>query len=124
MEIPTGEIVSVNGNYEQLRRNLSNNIYLLRHYKKMGRKEFARHLECGIQRICGLEKGVFTPTLEGLSRIAKVLETTPGRLLDVNSRGYLEGRFDLLLDHSRSLEYPPGEFFPERVRAFVEGNFF
>ena len=125
MGIPINEIVSLNGNHEQVIRNLSNNIYLLRHYKKMKRKEFARQIKYGISRISELENGGLTPKLEGLSRIAEVLGTTPEKLLNVNSRRCLEaGRFYLLLDHSRSLEYPPGEFFPERVRTFVEGNFF
>ncbi len=123
--MPASEVVPQNGNHNQVIRNLSNNIYLLRHYKKMERKEFARQIGRNVSRISGLENGGLAPKLEGLSRIAEVLGTTPGRLLDVNSRRCLEeGRFYLLLDHSRSLEYPPGEFFPERVRAFVEGNFF
>lgn len=119
------EVVSPNLNHKQVIRNLSNNIYLLRHYKQMRRKEFARQIGRNVSRISNLEDGGLAPKLEDLSRIAEVLGTTPGRLLDVNSRVYLEaGGFNLLLDHSRSLEYPPGEFFPERVRAFVEGNFF
>ena len=125
MGIPINEIVSLNGNHKQVIINLSNNIYLLRHYKEMRRKEFAKQIGSVVSSVSRIETGKSTPNLENLSKIAEVLGTTPGRLLDVNSRGYLEAnRVDLLLDHSRSLEYPPGEFFPERVRAFVEGNFF
>lgn len=125
MEISAEEIVPRNGNHEQVIRNLSNNIYLLRHYRKMRRGEFAKQIESVTPRVSALENGGLAPKLKDLSRIAEVLGTTPGRLLDVNSRRYLEeGRFYLLFDHSRRLEYPPGELFPKEVRAFVEGNFF
>lgn len=125
MGIPAGEIVFPNWDHEQVRRNLSSNIYLLRHYRKMRRGEFAKQIGSVTPRVSALENGGLTPKLKDLSRIAEVLGTTPGRLLDVDSRRYLEeGRFYLLFDHSRRLEYPPGEFFPKEVRAFIERNFF
>lgn len=108
-------------------RNFSNNVYLLRHYHGLKRKELAAKLRCDESSIYRFENGGSMPGIEGLTRIATILGTTSGRLLDIDSGAYLQSRNLLMfLNRSRYLEHPPGEILNRnlQIRNFIEQSFF
>lgn len=107
--------------------NFSNNLYLLRHYYGLKRKELAAKLHRDESSVSRFESGKSTPKIEELARIAGVLGTNSGRLLDIDSGAYLQSRNLLMfLNRDRYLEYPPGEVLRRnpQIVNFIEQSFF
>ena len=80
---------------EQVRRNIKNNLVLLRRYNGLSRNQLAEKVSVSTSYIAALENPrlIKSPSLEVLANIAKTLDSSVGKMSDTNTPDSLMGDY-------------------------------